>query len=184
MARPRPGAARKSPRNYRWCGRTFVQDVETTAQTAVGDILQLCPPNSSPESANDYVLERVIMFVGLERILTTAVDACAGVLAIQKVDNSGALTDILEPLNTTATEREFMIANKGILHYELFAVPPTIIDGSTGSRELDRQNTVTKFEYRSRRRISLSRETVTWTMACDVNIVLRQFVVGRALLSY
>ena len=184
MARPRAGAIRKSPKKYKWCGRTLQQNIEVSASTSVTEVLQLCEANSSPESINDFVIERILMWVGIRRLTTAEVGAVAGIFAIQTVSNAGALTEVLEPLNVMATEREFMVANKEILHYRLFNVPPVLANGFDDTFEISKAVEVTAFEYKSRRRISLSRHSVTWTLAADASDVLSQFVVGCVLLSY
>ncbi len=176
-------ARQRRKKEFKWVGHQELSSIETHASTAVGDVIELVPCLDDPEAIGDWVIEHVHVWLSLSRTGTGAMQAMAGILAVQATDVARVVTEVLNPLNTTAVQEARMLANKAILLYAHLGIPPVDINDAQTSRVQRREVVVTHLEFKGRRRIHLQREALTWTAVGDITDTMIQFVTGRTLLS-
>jgi len=175
--RTRTGGKRGSGKKYKWCGGAIVRTVESFPNTAQNEIIVLCD-TVGDDSYSDCVIERSIIMFHIHRALNTTLDGFAGVLAIQKNDQSipAEPVQVLDALSLIPAE----YSNRDILHWAPLPVPPTMSTGTT----LNRETVPVVWDIKMRRKLHRSNEMLTLSMNTDITAVIRVFVQHRVLLSY
>ena len=176
----RHSTTRAPKRSYKWCGDSESKLVEDFGNTGKSDIIVLCP-SVGLNDYSDCVLERTIVNFSIRRQNATELNAMAGVVAVQPVEQTDTSrpSQVLDALSSTAKE----FGARNILHWAMLPVPPVVLEADNTpvtSSEL----IAVEWDIPVKRRIDRQREIITLTLNTSVNVVVNVQVMWRLLLSY
>jgi len=169
-------SARSNPQ-YRWVGTKDVRNVEAFAAITVSDVGKLLPPLADVQTEQDVVIERCRIDILTRRLLTSDLTEYGYIVAMQKVDAVGVLTEVLDPSSTDP----FDLANRDILAIGQIAVPAIIHNGATNATHIDRSLMQHVIDIKVRRRIKRANNVLTLTLASNVGNVVAVSVLSRCL---
>jgi len=177
MAHRNMSRTRSSARpRYQWFGGSELLTIETTAATSVSEVTLLRPAHVSLDAVRSLTHIRTILEFNIRRVsLTATVEGFNYVVAVQGTDAAGNLTDVLDVLSSDP----FVWSNKNILAFGSLPVPPTI--DVAGARATSLGTIVVCREVKAKRKMQLSREALTLTMAADVSAAVKVDVTWRSL---
>lgn len=160
-----------------WNGNLIVQTL--LAGGPIANVIQLTPTVTSA-AIQDALHEVTWLHISVERILTTAIDACGFVVWKGKVDvGTSTPAQSLNPLNLVALEH----ADSDIMMEGLLNVPPVIFDAA-GTPAVNRELRAHKIHIPVARKFSRVNHGIFLAIACDVSSVVRVSVLHRTYLSY
>ncbi len=177
MARRR--SVRLPPRSKKWTGHhvtAIIQDAPVD-----NDVLRCVEVISDEQTKSDWTLDGIYLRLSLRRLLTTAIQEVAFIVAIQDTSNIGVVVP-LDPLSTDGLD----IANADVLMWGQLPVPPVIRTwDSTGAlvgTHIDLELKTTFWHIKSKRKLRRGKHAITLTIACDVDAAVQVRSLCRAML--
>jgi len=162
---------------YRWVGTKDVRNVEAFSAISVSDVGKLLPPLADIQVEQDVTIERCRIDILTRRLLTSDLTEYGFIVAMQKTDGIGVLTEVLDPSSTDP----FDLANRDILAIGQLAVPPVIHNGATNATHIDRSLLHHVIDIKVRRKIHRANNVLTLTLAANVGNVVAVSVLSRCL---
>ncbi len=162
---------------YRWVGTKDVRNVEAFSAISVSDVGKMLPPLADIQVEQDVTIERCLVHILTSRLLTSDLSEYGYIIAMQKTDGIGVLTEVLDP----STTDPFDLANRDILAIGQIPVPPIIHNGVTNATHIDRSNLLHTIDVKVRRKIHRANNVLTLTLASNVGNVLSVSVLTRVL---
>lgn len=163
---------------YKWVGTADTKNIDTFVGTPASAVGKPISDLGDVQITSDVVIERCLITLSTHRLLTTQIEAYAYIVALQKVDSSGLVTEVLNPLDTDA----FALANRDILAIGHIPVPPVIHNGSAGATLADRSTHVHTIDVKVRRKLARTNHALTLTIVADVSDVLKVTLLTRCLI--
>ncbi len=173
MARKRTGI---KP-SYKWVGEVQLRAVETFASTSTSEVMQAVGSSTSLDSDNDVLFERMFIDFSIRRLLTTSVVSMAFIVAMQKVDSSGVLTEVLNPLTTNG----FDLANRDILAIAQMPIPPIML-GTGDALRVNSEVIHVRHDIKVRRRLKRANHVLALTIVADLSSAIEVRTMTRSLL--
>ena len=166
---------------YKWCGFGRLEVVKTAVSSTTADPIVLCPRLVDEDSQGDVTIEAVYCHLSIRRLLTSNLDACGYVMAVQKAsDSSGEPLEFLNAIPTTAAG--VVLGNRDLIQHGLIPVPPTL--DLAGARSTNTELQTMTIEFKARRKLHRLTHGLYLHLAADVSSVVGIFASGRVLLRY
>jgi len=179
MTRPRHFST-KPPAKYKWCG-TSGNDSVPIAPTALVDIELLCSSLGITDIQGDVTIEKILLDISIQRLLTTQIQQVGMMVGIQKITStSGLPVESLRPVD--AVTANFQLGNRDLLLQGRMSIPPTI--DLAGARVVDFSTINHHWEFNGRRKLHRMNHALTLTIQADTANVLQYVFQSRVLLRY
>ncbi len=163
--------------SYKWVGAVSLLSVKTFASTTAGSVLQAVPSSTSLDSDNDVLFERMFVDFSIRRLSTDSVVAMSFIVAVQKVDSAGTLTEVLNPLSING----FDFANRDILAIAQMPIPAIIL-GAGDALRVSSEVVHIRHDIKVRRRLKRSNHVITLTVVADLLDDVEVRMMTRSLL--
>jgi len=177
------GRHRGNPPRYKWCGHQAIRTVENAADTALSEVQLLCGSLSITDIQGDVTIEKIRLDLTIRRLLTTELQGCAYVVAIQKTTSATGLpVEVLNALETTADN--FALGNRDILLTGVLPVPAFLLRPSDNFPVIGGENLLYREEFNGRRKLMRMNHALTLNVNTDTSLVLNVLIQTRVLLRY